>query len=287
MFSLVKRNISLFFSDKVAVFFSLLGALIAVLLIMFFLKPSIVDSMVISFGGLATHQDAENLLDAWLIVSACVIASGTTGLAGLGYFVQDRERARWRDFLVSPLPRWALTGGYLLSATLISVIMTTLVYIAGTTYCWATGVPLSLGGVLESWGWLMVCSLAFTGLMGFLVSMLTTEQSFVGLTVVIGTTFGFLAQTYVTASLLPTGVRDLLSSLPFAQASALVRKPYTHDVIAGLPEIVHAPTMEAMGITLSIGTTQVSTPMILTILVVMTVVCTLACWQIMTRSMDR
>ena len=284
MFTLVTRNIRIFLTDKAAVFFSILGAMIAILLIQFFLKSSIIDSMVADFTGRANRTDAEHLLDAWLIASACVIASGTTGLGALGIFVQDRETARWRDFLVTPAPRWSITGGYVVSAGIISMTLTTIVFLAGTTYCWLHRVPLNMGGLLESWVWLMVSSLAFTSLMSMVVSLLKTQGSFAGFSIIIGTGFGFFAQTYVTASVLPTDVRNLLSSLPFAQASSLVRKPYTYEAISALPEILREPTMEAMGITLHIGSTSVTTGMITSVLIAMIVVFSIISWQIMART---
>ena len=287
MFTLVRRSIRLFFTDKVAMVLSLFGALIAIFLILIFLKSTIVDSMAADLAGIVTRDHIENLLDSWLIASACVIASATTGLGALGYYVEDRETARWRDFLVTPLPRWSITGGYLLGAAVISIIMTTVMFVLGTVFCLVSGVPLSVLGVLESWGWLMVCSLGFTSLMGFLVSLIKTNGAFTGLSIIIGVLFGFLAMTYVTASALPEGARSFFSSLPFAQASALVRKPYTAETLATFPNQVHQSIMESMGITLKVGTTEITSVIIVAVLVAMVAIFAILSWQTMTRAVRR
>jgi len=287
LFTLVKRNIKLYFNDRRQVFFSLLGAIIAILLVLTFLKSSIVDEMVASFNGLADRIQATHVLDTWLVASSCVIASATTALGALRQFVIDRQSARWRDLLVTPLPRWMITLSYLLAALAVSIAMTTLVYALGTAYCASTGAPLSMRGVLVGWAWLLLSCLGFTGLMGLIVSALRTDGAFTGVSVVIGVMFGFLAETYVTASSLPTGATSALASLPFAQASALVRAPYAADALAALPEQLRAGTASSMGITLSIGSTTLSAGLFAAVLVVMAVVCTLAASQVMARTVRR
>ncbi|MCL2736910.1 MAG: ABC transporter permease [Propionibacteriaceae bacterium] len=285
MLSLVTRIIRLYFCDKVAVFLSLLGAMIAIFLVLLFLKPTIVDSMTANFSGLVSSEQAGHVLDAWLIASACVIASCTSGLGALRQFIDDKETNRWRDVLVTPLPRWAITGGYLVAATAVSMLMTTTVLVLGTAYCLASAVPLSWSGVLAGWGWLMLCCAAFTAVMGLAVSGLRTLGAFTGLSVVIGVMFGFLSETYVTRSALSDPVGHILAWLPFAQASSLVRAPYTAEVVATLPDSVRAATIDAM--TLTPDSLGWSWGVIVLVLVAMTLVCSLVAWQVMSRTVRR
>ncbi|MDR0783353.1 MAG: hypothetical protein LBE83_06300 [Propionibacteriaceae bacterium] len=287
LLTLAKRNIRLYFADRTAVFLSLLGALIAIFIILIFLKSSIVDGMTADFAGLVSKDQVSGLLDSWLIASAAVIAAATTGLGALRQYVSDRETARWRDFLITPLPRWVITGGYLLSAIAVSALMTTVVFGLGTIYCLATGVTLLAGDILVSWGWLMLCCVSFTALMGFVVSLLRTDAAFTGVSIVVGVMFGFLAETYATAGALPLGVARILNALPFAQASALVRTPYTAAVIAELPAEVRSVTCEQMGMTLYIDSTLVTTALIVAVLGAMIVVFAFAAWQVMARTVKR
>lgn len=281
--TLVRRNVRLYFADRAGVFFSLLGAMIAIFLVLLFLKSTIVDSMVERFAGLASEDQASDVLDAWLVASACVIASGTTGLGALGQYVRDRESGTWKDFLASPLPRWTITLGYLLSASVVSALMTTLVYAGGTGFCLSAGVPLAAQDVLVGWGWLMLSCLSFTAVFGFAVSWLRTSNAFSGLSIIAGTLFGFLAETYANAGALPKSVSDVLNSLPFAQASALVREPYTAEALAALPEPLRQPTSESLGILLSVGDTRITVPLIVAVLAGVAVVGYVASWLTMSR----
>ncbi|MDR0959148.1 MAG: ABC transporter permease [Propionibacteriaceae bacterium] len=263
---LVRRNIKLYFSDRTSVFFSLLGALIAVFIVLLFMKSSILDTMVASYQGLVDRATCDDLLNCWIVASAAVIASATTGLGAMRQYVADRESGRWRDFLISPVTPATLTLGYLLAATIVSVIMTTIVYLLGTVYCLVGGATLELARVVEAWGWIMLCSVSFTALMGFVTSLLTTVASYAGISTVIGVLFGFLSETYVQAGALSTHVTDVLNSLPFAQATALVRGAYLDDGIAALPADVHDPTRATMGIDLTVGSTVLPTWLIIAVL---------------------
>jgi multidrug/hemolysin transport system permease protein len=284
LFSLVNRHIRLYLADRSTVVFSLLGALIAVGLVLVFLRRSIVESMTAQYAGLISAQQAGQLLDAWLVASASVIAAATTGLGALGQFVQDRESSRWRDFLVAPLPRWVVTGGYLLAASTVSMGMTTLVYGLGTAYCLSQGVPLGAGQVAAGWGWLMLVCVSLTLLLGCAVAGLRTVASFTGLSVVVGALFGFLSETYVSADSLPVGLSHALHALPFAQASALVRRPFTAEVIAALPAELRDPTRGALSITLDVGSTTLTTPVMALIVAGLGLAGAVVAWLVMARA---
>jgi len=285
MWTLAKRNFKLYISDKIAVFFSFLGALIAILLVGIFLRSSFIDQLTDASGGLVTSTQGGHIIDTWLIASACVIAAATTGLSGLGQFANDCETKRWRDFLVTPLPRWSITGGYILAATMVSMVMTSVVYALGSVYCLAQGVPLGLGNAAKGWGLLMLCCLGFTALMGFIVSLLRTMSAFTSLSIVVGVLFGFLSETYVSRGGLPTSVDNVLSWLPFAQATALVREPYTAAAVAALPTEAQQATIDAMGLsTASLGFAPAT---IMAVLAGLTLLGSALAWQVMARTVNR
>ena len=282
MLSLVKRNVRLYFGDLTSVFLSLLGALIAIGLILLFLKTSIVNSIA---GGPITPDEAAHVTDAWLVASASVIAGATTGLAGLAQFVRDKESRRWRDFLVAPLARWAITSGYLLAAVIVSAIMTTIVYTIGVTYCLINSVPLSFSTIAASWGLIMLSALGFTGLMGFVVSLLNTEAAFTGLSVIVGVTFGFLSETYVSRSVLSDGAARVLSWLPFAQSASLVRGSFTSEAVAVFPELARQTIVDSLALTP--GSLGLTGGAIACVLIAMAIVFSVLAWRTMARAVSR
>ena len=93
MWAFVKRNLLLFFRNRAGVFFSVLGALIAFLLYLVFLKKSM--------STLWPLAHPEKLLDPWLIGGTLTITAVTTTQNGLARMIVDRETGRLSDYLLT------------------------------------------------------------------------------------------------------------------------------------------------------------------------------------------
>ncbi|MDR0436384.1 MAG: hypothetical protein LBH11_06465 [Propionibacteriaceae bacterium] len=285
LWSFTKRNLGLFFSNKASVFFSLMGAFVALFIVIVLLRSSVVDGIMASTGTASGLSDATigSILDTWLICSSAAIASFTTGFAAYEVFVADRQSERWRDFLVTPMPRTTLTGGYLLAAIIVSLVETSAVYGLGTIYCLANGATLTWAAFAKAYGLLVLCCLSFTALTGFIISFVSTQAAFTGLSVVFGTTTGFLNGTYVQPSLLSDGVNSVFNSLPFAQAAAVVRDAYVAPMLTDLPAEAVAGFRSSMGIDLFVGDKQLPQPLIFAVLIGLAVVCSLCSWMRINR----
>ena len=120
MWAFVKRNLLLFFRNRAGVFFSVLGALIAFLLYLVFLKKSMSTLWPL------THP--EKLLDPWLIGGTLTITAVTTTQNGLARMIVDRETGRLSDYLLTQASYLRIELGYLISAVIIGTIMQLLMF---------------------------------------------------------------------------------------------------------------------------------------------------------------
>ena len=104
--SIVRRNLRLFFRDRMNVFFSLLGAIILFVLYTLFLARLQIDGLGETFPD-ATEQEIRAFVDSWMFAGIVMLTTITTGLGALASLVEDGESGRFRDFLVSPVRRVA------------------------------------------------------------------------------------------------------------------------------------------------------------------------------------
>src|SRR5581483_302622 len=141
---LVRRNLQLFFRDRMAVFFALLSPLILFLLYTFFLGNEQVQNIQSRLPN-ASSTDVHSFMNSWFFAGIISIATLTTGLVALGVFVRDRESDRFQDFLVTPLRRTQMILGYLLAAFGVSILMSTILFILSQAYI------VLAGGELLSW----------------------------------------------------------------------------------------------------------------------------------------
>lgn len=271
------RNLRLFFRDRLGVFFSLLSALIVFLLYTLFLGNLQTEGLKESFPQ-ASSGEIKSFVDSWMFAGILGITSITTALGAMSVFVEDSGSGRFRDFLVSPIQRSKLILGYLLSAALISLIMTALMLMVSLVYLYAVnGVTLGAAELLRMGGYLALSCVAFAALSAFVVSFIRTAGAYSALSTIVGTVLGFLAGSYIPVGSFPEGVRTFVSALPFMQSSMLVRQEMTAGtlpVMTGDQPAATAELQDVFGITATVGDWEVGTGYVLFSLAAMAVVFT-------------
>ncbi|WJY26098.1 ABC transporter permease [Sporosarcina trichiuri] len=256
MLTLAKRNMLLYFRDRSAVFFSLLSVAILIAVYVFFLGDLIAD-------GMPEFPGRKGLLLTWVIAGIFAVTSITTTLAAFGTYVEDRQRRTLDDFLVTPLKRSVLTGGYLLSSLAIGLIMTFTALVAADIMLLAAGQPLLTAvQLLQSAGIIALSVLSAGSLFLLLVRFFRTSNACAAASTLIGTTIGFLAGIYIPIGSLPGYLQSVIQLVPVSHAALLFRQvlmaPYLTDAFAGAPAAKSEQFHEALGITFHLGDTALN-----------------------------
>lgn len=102
LISFIKRNILLYFRDRISVFFSLLSTLIVLTLMIAFLGQGNIDSTIQVLGtGLkyeAVH--ASSLIIIWTIAGILVVNAVSISMTLVGTMVRDEESGKISAFFV-------------------------------------------------------------------------------------------------------------------------------------------------------------------------------------------
>lgn len=253
MNALLIRNLRVYFRDKASVFFSLLSVLIIILLYALFLGDAWSSGSV--FQGRA---GVKNMMDSWIMAGLLAVVSVTSTMGAFGIMVEDKSRKIMKDFASSPLSRAGLTGGYILSAFLIGLVMSLVTAVFAVIYMVARGGAFPGLPVLgKTMLLIIITSLSNTSLVLFLVSFINSSNAFSTASTLIGTLIGFLTGIYMPIGQLPTAVQSIIKVVPTSHAAALLRQTLMEEplqkVFAGAPaEMVNA-FKETMGVTLSVG----------------------------------
>lgn len=108
---MIKRNLKIYFKDKGAVFFSLLGVAIIFCLFIFFIGDSITE-------GLDFLDNADYVMNSWVVAGMLASSAITTSMGAYAVMVNDKEKKCIKDFYSSPLKRSSVTAGYMLAGFL-------------------------------------------------------------------------------------------------------------------------------------------------------------------------
>ncbi len=270
IFSLMKRNIQLFFRDRSSVFFSLLGPVIMFVLYVVFLGAVQSDGLKSLFPGAST-ADLDNFAITWVFAGILTIVTATTSLAAIQVFVADRASDRFKDFAVSPIKSSKIVMAYLASTFVISLFMTTIVFILSELYIVARGGQLlTVENAALSYAILVLLCAVFSALNSFIVTFIKSLAAFSSFNIIVGTASGFLAAVYVPVGTLPKAVDNVINLLPFSQAASLMRAPFVHQdlnkLVSGNSEAL-TKVSEFFGIIIKVGDYSLSYGLIIAILV--------------------
>ena len=237
MTAFAARNLKLYFRDKGTVFFSMLAILITIGLYVLFLGDVYAGNIV---GDGIVITGAREIIDNWVMSGIVAEASITISHGVLGVVIADKARKITKDFYVSPVKKSALTGGYIICAFIVSVIMTMITFVLAQGYIWLNGgTILSLENLTKVFGIILVVNFASTGLMAFFVSLFKSQQAYSSASSVIGTLVGFVLGIYLPIGMYPTLVQWIIKCFPISHGAVLLRQIMMQSamekVFAGIP----------------------------------------------------
>lgn len=255
MGKLIFRNVSLYFRDKVSVFFSLMSVLIVILLYVFFLSNVQVQSISSQIGGVVNKNDIAYLINTWVLAGLLSIMAVTTTLGALGFMVNDRENKIIMDFKSAPLSIWSYPLASVISAFLVGFIVSVLAFVIYGIYMFlSTGYFFSFIIILKTLALILFSTIMSSALMGLMVSFVSTNSAFSSLSLIIGTSIGFVNGLYIAIGQLPEKVQMVIKFLPFSHIAALFRQIMMEDSIpiafAGAPIEVIDTYKEMFGVVL-------------------------------------
>jgi multidrug/hemolysin transport system permease protein len=224
---MTKRNMKLYFKDKMTVFFSFLSPLIVLLLYVFFLGDLQIDGVTAALdaNGVAYNiKDVEAFVESWLISGVVAISCITVALSSLGVIVDDKYKKVLNDFIVSPVKSYTVMFSYYVAAFLTTLILTLGVFAVSLIYLAASGsFFLSAVDILTLIGVIVLSCLSSTLVVMALMSFVKTPAALGVLSTIVGTGIGFLTGAYMPLYMYPDGVQYVASILPGTHSASLFR----------------------------------------------------------------
>lgn len=250
MFALMRRNIKLFFRDRMTVFFSLLSSLILIGLYFLFLEGTVSPEV-------AEYINPDLLMFNWLIAGILAISSISTTLTVFGTKVKDDERDISKDFHSTPTSKAELAGGYIGAAFIVSILISlvTLAVAAMIMYFQYDSL-MTLTTLLKVFGITIVTVFSNSALMYLIILFIHSSSAYSVTSSLVGSLSGFVAGVYIPLGLLPSWVRSIIQFFPATQAASLLRKTLMESEFQQLQEApagVVLEVKETLGVLLPLG----------------------------------
>lgn len=220
IWTLVKRNMLLFFKDKSAVFFSLMAVFVVLGLYIAFLGDLMIQPLEALLG-----DQARELSDHWIMAGTLGTVCLTTSLSVLEIIIDDKNRRIVEDFTITPMKRRDITIAYFLSTFLITFMVCMITLIIAEAYIvyyggqWMT--ISALGNVLIILCIDIVCCIS---MLYFILSFFHSTHAFSNVTTIVGTLSGFLMGIYIPLGSLPQALQSVIRWFPPSHGASLLRK---------------------------------------------------------------
>jgi multidrug/hemolysin transport system permease protein len=225
--ALVKRNLKLYFRDRAAVFFSMLGVFVMILMYILFL-----GSLVVQEAEKYAGEAARFFMDSRLMSGIVAATSTTTCLGGFGIMVEDRGKGIFKDFESSPVPRAYLVLSYILSSLVIGRLMSLLTFFLGEAYIVLFGGRfLPFKALLKALVVILLSVSSSGALVFLLVTSVKSPNAFGTLSTLIGTLIGFLTGVYIPIGNLPSFIQTIIKWIPVSHAACALRQIMIEEAV--------------------------------------------------------
>lgn len=275
----IKRNLLVFFRDRISVFYSLLSVIIIIGLYVLFLGDMLIK-------GMEEIKGARFLMDSWIMAGLIAVTPITTLLGSMGNLIMDKKYNQYKDFYVSPMKRSHITFGYIISSFITSFILTLLTFVLAEIYIVLYGGELlNLEAVIKVFGIMLLNQIFACFLVFLLVSGLKSVNAFSTASSVIGTLIGFLTGIYIPIGNLPKSVQTVVMIFPPSHTGVLLRQVMMKQATEVSFENVPAQYIEdfqvMLGVAYKIGDNILSPYVSIIYLVIVGLICmSLSLWLI-------
>lgn len=225
MLSLTYRSLKLYFCSRSNVLLSMLGALIAFVLYLVFIKQGMVDQWQNMPAKLA-------LLDNWLIGGVLSVTAITTTFSSLKQFVLDRESQVLKDLILTDVSYFKIQMSYVCASAIVGLLMQIMMAIVMMNY-FANSDQVTFDlALLPQLIIIMLLATILSTAINLLILQFVKKVSTVALlSTIIGTASGFLVGTYIPLGALPSFAQWLVKLTPGSYVAALYRQLLMSDLL--------------------------------------------------------
>lgn len=246
LFTLVKRNIKLYFKDKGVFFLSLITPLILLVLFISFLGNVYKSTLV---GILGEYSVSDKLLNAfsggWLLSSILGVCCITIAFCS-NIQVYDKISGSELDLNSTPASKKTIFLSYFIANLFTTLIVCFTAMAVGFIYLAIIGWYLSFADVLLIILDVILCTLFGSLLASILMSFISSQGGLSTVSTLVSSLYGFLCGAYMPLSQLSKGIKNVVMFIPGTYGVVLLRNHYMGGVIDEISKTVPSELVEVM-----------------------------------------
>lgn len=253
MFALIRRDLKIYFANKIGVVMSCLGALISFFIYIGFLQRNLASSY-------QSLPNAKEMLDLWMVSRIVAIAGITTSFQALGQLVKDRESQTWDDLSLTDLTPFKINLSYLVSSIFISTLMQIITFcIMAIYFILVDNITIQITALLPGLIFIVLGSIGASATNLIIVDLIHSFTTFSRLSAIIGAASGFMIATYMPYGTLSKSAQFIVKLFPSSYEAASLRSLLLKKLSKrNLPAVSRQQIVDYLGIHFKIHGHQLS-----------------------------
>ena len=253
MFALIRRDLKIYFANKIGVVMSCLGALISFFIYIGFLQRNLASSY-------QSLPNAKEMLDLWMVSGIVAIAGITTSFQALGQLVKDRESQTWDDLSLTDLTPFKINLSYLVSSIFISTLMQIITFcIMAIYFILVDNITIQINALLPGLIFIVLGSIGASATNLIIVDLIHSFTTFSRLSAIIGAASGFMIATYMPYGTLSKSAQFIVKLFPSSYEAASLRSLLLKKLSKrNLPAVSRQQIVDYLGIHFKIHGHQLS-----------------------------
>lgn len=246
LFTLVKRNIKLYFKDKGVFFLSLITPLILLVLFVSFLGNVYKSSLNDILGVYSVSDKLVNAFcGGWLLSSILGVCCITIAFCS-NIQVYDKISGCELDLNSTPTSKRTIFLSYFFANLFTTLIVCFVAMLIGFIYLAIVGWYMSFSNVLLIMLDIVMCTMFGSLLASIIMSFISNQGGLSTVSTLVSSLYGFLCGAYMPLSQLSTGIRNIVMLIPGTYGVVLLRNHYMNDVLNEMSKSVPDELIEAV-----------------------------------------
>lgn len=202
--AILKRNLTNFLRNKLQLAFSIFMPIFFLFIFSFVMKPS----------STGVDQPINYLISGIIIMTVFQSAlSNSTNI------IEDMSMGFMKEIIVSPVPRWQISIGQVLSATIISVLQGMLVIVLALFM----GLKINVLQFLEMFGVMAAVGITFSSIGLYLATLAKNSGTFQVMIMAFTMPLTFLSGAYIPTTVMPKLLQPFVYINPLTYTTSIFR----------------------------------------------------------------
>ena len=196
---------------------------------MFFIRDFTIKA-VSDYGFISNYNE---LFVDRLMTSGLLIVIGTTSMLSIVFiFMKDKNNNIIKDFMITKVSKLKIYYSYVFASFIISMVITTLIYIGIETYfITTTQITFSYQRILYSILTIFLSNMISSLLVVIVAILLKSQTSFSTFETLYGVVIGFFTGVYIPIGYYPDLIRNIFFYFPLCQTTSILRNMETKSVV--------------------------------------------------------